>query len=229
MRFKEFFYKLIKEDPDDAQFMIDNEEYYPNFAEDQGTSKTTVQTLIITDNAVISAPTKEFYHEPMMWEIGKCVKENIPISEVFSVVGEPSAEDIKMITKYGIVGRSTLLNATKTISLARVWYIEEADAYAISFWRISQVSSGNKTMLSKYLEANDIPVDSAYVETLYNTEPFAEFLSNTKKQKITPQEKDEEQIIHLLPSDKKRRAMLAAGVKPKPVIPINLKYDREER
>jgi hypothetical protein len=225
MRFKEFFYNLIKENPDDAQFMIDNEEYYTNFAK----PKYDPQTLIITDTSVISTPSKNFYHEPMMYEILKSVNKNIPVSQMFDIVGELSDEDLKILITQGIKGRESLFNFTKNISLARTWHIKEKDAYAVSFWRTTQVSLQNKKMLYEYFMFKNIPIENVFVETRYNTKSFIEFLSNNKTQKVTSQEREEEKIIHLLPSDQKRRALLAAGVKPKAVIPIQQKYDREER
>lgn len=233
MRFKEYF--LLRENPDHADFGEYTEDEPIPFWHDSAV------TIIMTENIIYYAPTNLFYHDAMFNAINSVFERAMydvsraPFSREFGergikFFGEFDENFLMFIKKEG-TRRFNIMNSTDpTILMARMWSLE-GKGKGISFWdKPDRINSKHKDLLESFLQSVGYTPDKVLYEVTVGYddnegEDITEVMDGTEFKSFTHTSSTPSSIsaptpIHLLPPEQKKRALLAAGVKPKAVVPI---------
>jgi hypothetical protein len=229
MNFKEFFKskKVIKESPDGA-YPINGDTFL-------GWTDKDARSFLIMDDFIAEGSYNKIFHHHMIKEMSDMVIDDIPLVNAntlkvnISVSGEAPTELVDYLRQTVFYGRPEILNALPEVILGRLW----VEHKTVSFWNPVDSPCWNmKNIDSLYrlLKKNKIfDPENTTVEILKLGQwlpiPLKNF-SNYVKHAELPSEVAPT-IMHLLPPEKKGKAMKDAGIMPKQPIDIQAKFKRE--
>lgn len=224
MRFKEFF--LLRESPDIARFTSYEGKSPQTFEYWQG--GYSPKTIVSDESCVISVDTAIATHTDVLRSSGRILKLNGNIPSRYTLVGKISdkMKDAFIKCDEQTHTRSSALENFPFILQSRCWDLPN-DSVGISFWNArSSFNKENIAMIVNYLKTlYDINIARFEVEDVeYNIDGFRN-LANTNDS--SSNYKPEESPLHLMSPEKKKAELLARGVRPKAVVPLQQRIRRD--